>query len=137
MLLLSDWLNLWQDFQQVGISVERLGDVLNTPVEKKSGRNILPEIQGDIEFKNVRFRYSSDGNVILNNINLYISKGDVIGIVGRSGSGKSTLTKLLQRFYIPETGQILIDGHDLSLADPEWLRRQIGVVLQENILFKS
>ncbi|EED1004057.1 enterohemolysin T1SS ABC transporter permease/ATPase EhxB, partial [Escherichia coli] len=59
---------------------------------------------------------------------------DVIGIVGRSGSGKSTLTKLLQRFYIPETGQILIDGHDLSLADPEWLRRQIGVVLQENIL---
>ncbi|EPY0933088.1 enterohemolysin T1SS ABC transporter permease/ATPase EhxB, partial [Escherichia coli] len=126
--------HLWQDFQQVGISVERLGDVLNTPVEKKSGRNILPEIQGDIEFKNVRFRYSSDGNVILNNINLYISKGDVIGIVGRSGSGKSTLTKLLQRFYIPETGQILIDGHDLSLADPEWLRRQIGVVLQENIL---
>ncbi|EKT94554.1 hemolysin B, partial [Escherichia coli O111:H11 str. CFSAN001630] len=81
--------HLWQDFQQVGISVERLGDVLNTPVEKKSGRNILPEIQGDIEFKNVRFRYSSDGNVILNNINLYISKGDVIGIVGRSGSGKS------------------------------------------------
>ncbi len=126
--------HLWQDFQQVGISVERLGDVLNTPIEKKSGRNILPEIQGDIEFKNVRFRYSSDGNVILNNINLYISKGDVIGIVGRSGSGKSTLTKLLQRFYIPETGQILIDGHDLSLADPEWLRRQIGVVLQENIL---
>ncbi|ENC0308142.1 enterohemolysin T1SS ABC transporter permease/ATPase EhxB, partial [Escherichia coli] len=126
--------HLWQDFQQVGISVERLGDVLNTPVAKKSGRNILPEIQGDIEFKNVRFRYSSDGNVILNNINLYISKGDVIGIVGRSGSGKSTLTKLLQRFYIPETGQILIDGHDLSLADPEWLRRQIGVVLQENIL---
>ncbi|EFO3089340.1 type I secretion system permease/ATPase, partial [Escherichia coli] len=126
--------HLWQDFQQVGISVERLGDVLNTPVEKKSGRNILPEIQGYIEFKNVRFRYSSDGNVILNNINLYISKGDVIGIVGRSGSGKSTLTKLLQRFYIPETGQILIDGHDLSLADPEWLRRQIGVVLQENIL---
>ncbi|ELV72983.1 alpha-hemolysin translocation ATP-binding protein HlyB [Escherichia coli ATCC 700728] len=126
--------HLWQDFQQVGISVERLGDVLNTPVEKKSGRNILPEIQGDIEFKNVRFRYSSDGNVILNNINLYISRGDVIGIVGRSGSGKSTLTKLLQRFYIPETGQILIDGHDLSLADPEWLRRQIGVVLQENIL---
>ncbi|EEY3145483.1 ATP-binding cassette domain-containing protein, partial [Escherichia coli] len=108
----------WQDFQQVGISVERLGDVLNTPVEKNSGRNILPEIQGDIEFKNVRFRYSSDGNVILNNINLYISKGDVIGIVGRSGSGKSTLTKLLQRFYIPETGQILIDGHDLSLSDP-------------------
>ncbi len=126
--------HLWQDFQQVGISVERLGDVLNTPVEKNSGRNILPEIQGDIEFKNVRFRYSSDGNVILNNINLYISKGDVIGIVGRSGSGKSTLTKLLQRFYIPETGQILIDGHDLSLSDPEWLRRQIGVVLQENTL---
>lgn len=63
-----------------------------------------------------------------------IRQGEVIGIVGRSGSGKSTLTKLLQRFYIPENGQVLIDGHDLALADPNWLRRQIGVVLQDNVL---
>jgi len=58
-----------------------------------------------------------------------------VGIVGRSGSGKSTLTKLLQRLYLPERGRIRIDGHDLALCDPAWLRRQIGVVLQENLLF--
>jgi subfamily B ATP-binding cassette protein HlyB/CyaB len=58
-----------------------------------------------------------------------------VGIVGRSGSGKSTLTKLLQRLYLPEQGRITIDGHDLALSDPAWLRRQIGVVLQENVLF--
>ncbi|KYK92552.1 ATP-binding cassette domain-containing protein, partial [Aggregatibacter actinomycetemcomitans] len=72
--------------------------------------------------------------MILNSINLDISQGEVIGIVGRSGSGKSTLTKLIQRFYIPEQGQVLIDGHDLALADPNWLRRQVGVVLQDNVL---
>ena len=59
----------------------------------------------------------------------------VIGIVGRSGSGKSTLTKLIQRLYLPESGRVRVDGIDLALADPAWLRRNIGVVLQENVLF--
>ncbi|MEE3730248.1 RTX-I toxin determinant B [Mannheimia haemolytica] len=125
---------LWQDFQQVGISVTRLGDVLNSPTEQYQGKLSLPEIKGDISFKNIRFRYKPDAPTILNNVNLEIRQGEVIGIVGRSGSGKSTLTKLLQRFYIPENGQVLIDGHDLALADPNWLRRQIGVVLQDNVL---
>nr|Q9RCG7.1 RecName: Full=Exotoxin translocation ATP-binding protein PaxB [[Pasteurella] aerogenes]AAF15371.1 PaxB [[Pasteurella] aerogenes] len=125
---------LWQDFQQVGISITRLGDVLNAPTENFQGKLSLPEINGDVTFKNIRFRYKPDAPIILNDVNLTIKQGEVIGIVGRSGSGKSTLTKLLQRFYIPENGQVLIDGHDLALADPNWLRRQIGVVLQDNVL---
>lgn len=125
---------LWQDFQQVGISITRLGDVLNSPTENYQGKLSLPEIKGDIAFKHIRFRYKPDAPIILDDVNLSVKQGEVIGIVGRSGSGKSTLTKLLQRFYIPENGQVLIDGHDLALADPNWLRRQIGVVLQDNVL---
>nr|AIT40268.1 RTX-III toxin translocation ATP-binding protein [Actinobacillus pleuropneumoniae] len=125
---------LWQDFQQVGISITRLGDVLNSPTENYQGKLSLPEIKGDIAFKHIRFRYKPDAPIILDDVNLSVKQGEVIGIVGRSGSGKSTLAKLLQRFYIPENGQVLIDGHDLALADPNWLRRQIGVVLQDNVL---
>lgn len=126
---------LWQDFQQVGISVARLGDILNTPTENPHSRLVLPPIQGNITFEHLDFRYRPDGPEILRNVNLSIRQGEVIGIVGRSGSGKSTLTKLVQRLYVPERGRVLIDGNDLSLADPSWLRRQIGVVLQENLLF--
>jgi ATP-binding cassette, subfamily B, bacterial HlyB/CyaB len=126
---------LWQDFQQVGISMQRLGDILNTRSEAKQSRAQLPPIQGLIEFDQVHFRYRPDGAEILRGISLTIEAGQVIGIVGRSGSGKSTLTKLLQRLYVPERGRVLIDGIDLGLADPAWLRRQIGVVLQENLLF--
>lgn len=125
---------LWQDFQQVGISVARLGDILNTPTEIPSSRLALPEIRGRIDFEKVSFRYRPDGVEILKDLNLTINAGEVLGIVGRSGSGKSTLTKLVQRLYIPESGRVLVDGNDLSLADPAWLRRQVGVVLQENIL---
>lgn len=125
---------LWQDFQQVGISVARLGDILNTPTESPVSRLALPDIAGKINFENVIFRYRPDGPEILQSLNLEIKEGEIIGIVGRSGSGKSTLTRLVQRLYVPERGRVLIDGNDLSLADPAWLRRQIGVVLQENVL---
>jgi len=126
---------LWQDFQQVGISMGRLGDILNTRNELPQSRQALPAIQGDISFEDIRFRYRADGPPILNGVSLQIQAGQVIGIVGRSGSGKSTLTKLLQRLYVPEHGRVRVDGIDLALADPAWLRRQIGVVLQENRLF--
>ncbi|MDC7716539.1 type I secretion system permease/ATPase [Vogesella sp. DC21W] len=128
---------LWQDFQQVGISVERLGDILNTRTELPASRAALPPIQGQIAFDDVSFRYRADGPEILKGLSLLIRPGEIIGIVGRSGSGKSTLTKLVQRLYVPERGRILIDGNDLALADPAWLRRQIGVVLQENLLFNQ
>ena len=126
---------LWQDFQQVGISVERLGDILNTRTEVPGSRMTLPAIQGRVTFDHVGFRYRPDTAEVLAGIDLDIAPGEIIGIVGRSGSGKSTLTKLVQRLYVPERGRVLIDGHDLALADPAWLRRQLGVVLQENFLF--
>ncbi|MGG8472583.1 type I secretion system permease/ATPase [Rahnella sp. PAMC25617] len=125
---------LWQDFQQVGISVARLGDILNTPTENSSSRLALPEIQGEIHFEQVCFRYRPDGHEVLRDLSLKLHANEVIGIVGRSGSGKSTLTKLVQRLYAPERGRVTIDGNDLALADPAWLRRQIGVVLQDNVL---
>jgi subfamily B ATP-binding cassette protein HlyB/CyaB len=128
---------LWQDFQQVRLSIERLGDVLNFPAEPDSspGRSSLGRIAGKIEFDHVGFRYRLDGPPILDEINLVIEPGTTVGIIGRSGSGKSTLTKLIQRFYVPLQGRVLVDGTDLAQVDPVWLRRQIGVVLQENFLF--
>ena len=127
---------IWQDFQQVQVSVERLGDILNAPAEfRPQGRSALPPPRGNIEFRHVSFRYRPGGQEILKDISLTINQGDVIGIVGPSGSGKSTLAKLIQRLYIAEQGQILLDGADVAQSDPGWLRRHIGVVLQENILF--
>jgi len=128
---------LWQDFQQAGISIERLGDILNTPTEPghNPNRTTLPDIKGHVQFEHVSFRYHPDQPQVINNISLVCQPGEVIGIVGRSGSGKSTLTKLIQRLYVPESGRILIDGVDLSQVQPAWLRRQVGVVLQENYLF--
>ncbi len=126
---------LWQDFQQTGISMQRLGDILNTRTEIPQARQALPPIRGDVQFQNIRFRYRPDAPPVIDGVSLDIRAGQVIGIVGRSGSGKSTLTKLLQRLYVPEQGTVRIDGQDLALADPAWLRRQVGVVLQENLLF--
>jgi len=128
---------LWQDFQQAGISVRRLGDILNMPAEAgyKAGRAALPQLTGGVRFDHVSFRYAPERPLVLSDIRIDIRPGEIIGIVGRSGSGKSTLTKLIQRLYVPESGRVLIDGVDLALVDPAWLRRQIGVVLQENFLF--
>ena len=126
---------VWQDFQQTRLSVDRLGDILNSPPERRGGgRSTLPAIKGAVQFDLVRFRHRLDGPLVLENVSLDVAAGEVIGIVGPSGSGKSTLAKLLQRLYVPENGRILIDGIDLSVVDPSWLRRQIGVVLQENVL---
>lgn len=128
---------LWQDFQQAGISIQRLGDILNSPREPgfNPNRSRLPALRGAVSFDQVNFRYRPDGQLILQGVELHVRPGEVIGIVGRSGSGKSTLTKLVQRLYIPETGRVLIDGVDLATVDTAWLRRQVGVVLQENFLF--
>ncbi len=129
---------LWQDFQQVRVSIDRLGDILNSAPERSgSGRSDLPPLKGAITFDDVTFRYRIDAPPALRGIRLKIEPGQVIGIVGRSGSGKSTLAKLIQRFYVPESGRVMIDGMDLALADGAWLRRQIGCVLQENMLFNA
>ncbi len=127
---------LWQDFQQVQISVERLGDILNAPPEAAPRLSAaLPPPAGGIEFRNVFFKYNREGADVLNDVNLVIRPGEVVGIVGPSGSGKSTLAKLVQRLYSPSAGSIAIDGHDLAHIDPAWLRAHVGVVLQDNLLF--
>ncbi|HEX4409020.1 MAG TPA: type I secretion system permease/ATPase [Xanthobacteraceae bacterium] len=128
---------IWQDFHQARLSVARLGDILNTPAEPSlsPGRAALPSIRGEIAFEHVSFRYRVDGQEILRDISFKAAAGQMIGFVGPSGSGKSTLTKLIQRLYVPESGRVLVDGVDLAMVDTTWLRRQIGVVLQENILF--
>jgi len=126
---------LWTDFQQTGISMQRLGDILNARTETVGNKSTLPPLLGRINFDQVVFRYQPDGPEILRGINLNVAPGEIIGIVGRSGSGKSTLAKLVQRLYAPERGRVLIDGMDLALADVSSLRRQIGIVLQDNILF--
>jgi subfamily B ATP-binding cassette protein HlyB/CyaB len=127
---------VWQDFQQAQISIDRLGDILNTPIEPQNvAHGNLPPARGGIELRNVTFRYRPGAPEALKNVSIKISPGAVVGVVGRSGSGKSTLAKLVQRFYIPEEGQVLIDGVDAAHVAPAWLRTQIGVVLQENLLF--
>jgi subfamily B ATP-binding cassette protein HlyB/CyaB len=127
---------LWQDFQQTRISVARLGDILNTPRElAQRGAASLPPVRGAIRFEHVTFRYRLDGPAVLSDISLDLCAGQMIGIVGPSGSGKSTLAKLVQRLYTLESGRVLLDGIDLAMVDATWLRRQIGVVLQQNVLF--
>jgi subfamily B ATP-binding cassette protein HlyB/CyaB len=128
---------MWQDFHQARISVDRLGDILNTMPEPSfsPGRAALPAIRGQVSFEHVTFRYRVDASEVLHDVSFNVSPGQIIGIVGSSGSGKSTLAKLIQRLYVPESGRVLVDGVDLTMVDLAWLRRQIGVVLQDNVLF--
>ncbi|GEN01869.1 hypothetical protein MRA01_64080 [Methylobacterium radiotolerans] len=127
---------IWQDYQQVQISVDRLGDILNAPPEQTSKASAgLPPPKGAIELRNVSFAYRPGAHDVLQDVSLAIRPGEVVGIVGSSGSGKSTLTKLVQRLYTPREGQILVDGIDIAQTDPAWLRSNVGVVLQENLLF--
>jgi subfamily B ATP-binding cassette protein HlyB/CyaB len=126
---------LWNDFQQVGISMSRLGDILNVRTEIAEEKTRIPRLAGAIEFDQVSFRYRADTPDVIRHLSLQIAPGEVIGIVGRSGSGKSTLTKLVQRLHIPDRGRVLIDGQDIAIVDTTSLRHQIGVVLQENMLF--
>ncbi|MEI2455589.1 MULTISPECIES: type I secretion system permease/ATPase [Lysobacter] len=128
----------WQDLQHAMISLRRVGDVLDEPTESGSGGLAsIPALQGRVGFKNVFFRYGEDGQEVLRNLNLEVRPGEFIGITGPSGSGKSTISRLLQRLYVPQRGQVLVDGIDLAIADPVTLRRQMSVVPQESVLFSG
>ena len=131
--------NIWQEIQQMRVSLKRLGDILDVPSEPVSrpGRSALPELKGSVTFENVSFRYSADTPEVLKDISFKVQPGEVIGIVGATGSGKSTLLKLLLRFYTPLSGKVLVDGMDISTIDTSWLRRQIGVVSQDVVLFNK
>jgi subfamily B ATP-binding cassette protein HlyB/CyaB len=128
---------IWQDFHQARLSVDRMGDILNAMPEPSfsPGRVALPTIRGDVVFERVGFRYRVDGPMTLEDIDFSVEPGQIVGVVGSSGSGKSTLAKLIQRLYVPEKGRVLIDGVDVAMVDVAWLRRQIGIVLQDNVLF--
>lgn len=127
---------LWQDLTQFRISLERLGDLLNHPTESLVGRvRGGPKLKGGVSFDNVSFRYPEANTDALNEFNLEIEPGEVVALVGRSGSGKSTVSKLVQRLHVPTSGRVRVDGVDLAHADPRWLRRQIGVVMQDSVLF--
>ncbi len=128
---------LYQNFQETALSLERLSDIVDTPQEAEQDRtNIpMPPIVGAIKYENVSFRFKTGGPLQLNNINLDFPPGTFVGIVGQSGAGKSTLTKLVSRLYEPESGRVVIDGYDVSKVELYSLRRQIGVVPQETLLF--
>jgi len=128
---------LWQSFQETALSIERLSDIVDTPEEAETDRyNIpLPAITGEVKYENVSFRFGTSGPLQLSNVTLEFPPGKFIGIVGQSGSGKSTMMKLLLRLYETESGRILIDGYDIAKVELYSLRRQIGVVPQETLLF--
>ncbi|MEA5419892.1 peptidase domain-containing ABC transporter [Spirulina sp. CCNP1310] len=128
---------LWQNFQEVGLSLERLGDILDSPQEGEAdqGNIPMPSVVGAVKYENVSFRFKPNGPLQLVNVNLDIPAGSFVGVVGKSGAGKSTLTKLLVRLYDWETGRILLDGYDVAKVELYSLRRQIGVVPQEPLLF--
>lgn len=129
---------LWQDFQQVLLSVDRLGDILNVPTEGASGSGlVLPPLSGQVTFDQVFFRYQDSQEPILRGVSFTVQPGMLVGVVGRSGSGKSTLSKLLQGLYQPESGRILVDHYEVENADLSSLRQQISVVLQDDFLFNS
>ncbi len=129
---------IWQNFQSTALSLERLSDIVDSPQEADEsdrGNIPLPAIEGAVKYENVSFRFAVSGPLQLSNVNVEIPAGKFVGIVGQSGSGKSTLTKLLARLYEPESGRIIVDGYDISKVELYSLRRQIGIVPQETLLF--
>ncbi|HYD64511.1 peptidase domain-containing ABC transporter, partial [Azospirillum sp.] len=129
---------IFQSFQQVSLSLDMLGNIMNHPAEEgRSGIGTRPRIQGKVEFRNVRFRYPTGAAWALDDVSFKAEAGTILGIMGRSGSGKTTITRLLQKLHPIHGGSIRIDGHDLRDLDLDHLRSSIGVVLQESFLFRG
>uniref|UniRef100_UPI00403FB0F3 peptidase domain-containing ABC transporter n=1 Tax=Massilia sp. W12 TaxID=3126507 RepID=UPI00403FB0F3 len=129
---------LWQQFQQASLSVKRLGDIMNAPEEPYS---LLPardnQAQGLVQVENLAFKYAPELPLLYQNLSLSIKPGQTIAIMGPSGCGKSTLAKLLQGFYQPESGRIMLDGIDIRYLSANELRSYFGVVPQETVLFSG
>jgi ATP-binding cassette, subfamily B, bacterial HlyB/CyaB len=130
---------LINEYQEAALSVRMLGTVMNAPQERSADavRPARPTITGAMTFDNVSFRYNALANPALSRINFTIAEGEVIGVVGRSGSGKTTITRLIQAIHAPQEGLIQLNGVDVRHIDLSHLRRSIGVVLQENLLFRG
>jgi len=127
----------FRDFEQIKISIGNLAEILNMPSEIRKQQNHIEINDASIEFKNVKFRYSLEGAMLIEDLNFKINHGEVVAFVGRSGSGKSTITKLIQKFYLTEAGEIYIGNNDLKEMNANSLRKNIGVVMQENSLFNG
>ena len=130
----------WQSFQEVALSVERLGDVIDSPCEQlpEETSNIpMGAIKGEVEFDDVTFSYVRGQQPVLRNVSFRVEEGSFVGVVGKSGSGKSTILKLLPRLYRPDLGRILVDGYEIDKVELYSLRRQIGTVMQDSLLFNS
>ena len=130
--------SIWQNVQELKVSFERLADVIDIPEESDSidqSKIFLPLIAGEVKFERVNYSYQHGGPLNLNSINLTIPAGTFVGLVGQSGCGKSTLTKMISRLYLPDSGRIYIDGYDVAKVELYSLRRQIGIVPQEPLLF--
>lgn len=131
---------LWQNFQETALSIERLSDIVDAAPEAsdEDRMNIpMPPVKGSVKYEDVTFRFAASGPPVLNNINVEFEPGMFVGIVGQSGSGKSTMTKLLPRLYDLENGRILVDGYDISKVELYSLRQQIGIVPQDSLLFEG
>jgi len=130
----------WQSFQEVALSIERLGDVIDSPCEQlpEETSNIpMAAVRGEVEFDDVTFSYVRGQQPVLRNVSFRVPEGSFVGVVGKSGSGKSTILKLLPRLYRPDLGRILVDGYEIDKVELYSLRRQIGTVLQDSLLFNS
>ncbi len=130
-------LTMWPNVQQSVLALDRLGDILHSSMEPVLQRQLsdTSPMKGDIEAKDLTFRYRLDLPPALEGVTFSIKAGEKIGIVGRSGSGKSTLAGLVQKIYLPDSGLITVDGLDIRQREYPWLRRQMGVVMQDNYLF--
>lgn len=128
---------LFQQLSQTRVSIRRLADIFDVPTEPqpRSESTSLPRIRGGVRFEYVRFRYEDDGPDVLENISFSVSPGEVVGVVGASGSGKTSLLRLIHRIYVPKAGRVLVDGINIADVDPAWLRRQVGAVTQDSVLF--
>ena len=131
---------IWQNIQELRVSFERLADVIDTPQESNAADQAkipLPPIHGAVQFDDVTFSFKEGTAPVLKSVNLSVEPGTFVGIVGQSGSGKSTLMKLLPRLYSPDRGRILIDHYDIDKVELYSLRRQIGIVPQDPLLFSG
>ena len=132
--------SIWQNIQELKVSFERLADVVDTPEESDEAdkkKIPLPPIEGLVQFEALNFTFPGAQTPVLHNVNLTVPAGTFVGVVGQSGSGKSTLTKMLPRLYRPSSGRILIDQYDIDKVELYSLRRQIGIVPQEPLLFSG
>ena len=129
--------SLVHSYQECALSVRMLGSVMNRGAEAGIGHGLRPPFQGQLEFENVTFHYIPTSPPALDHVNIKIPAGQVVGIVGRSGSGKTTITRMVQGMYQPQSGLIRIDNLDMRELDIAHLRQNIGVVLQDNFLFRG